>query len=593
MPPWLLPRDSRLGKTRSIVTVCPDPAILGIGFDEVAFRSVLRADVLRLHALASGSKEGGDAASLRSTSPGLEDATRGGIAALLELLLAKCMEAVLCCLEDTADLGNGAKHAENVFSPGSSLVRPLEVALGRLRQLHERTRHAAPRPAVSRTSAMSALPIKQVLPRVSQEVQTEEPSLFSIQAVAPGGVAAALSAQASLELPPAAVAPTSGLEVHMQRRRGKLKSCGVQAGSCGQARSMGTQAEAKDLELLPTPSQFLRDMRDACVQTQTLEMRSMEIGTKTPDMQSTSTQTDDCTPVGSMAPTAVMSGASSTVRVLRMTRMQRASASLPSLRHEVEASASSILPRKEAVVILRPASHRKNSEVVQHRGACGERREYDRPVSNCSVASGSESFTDVISKPSSAATSVATSTTAGPTSVASCSNSALHSAAPRQKERSLRSIRCVAGHAMQWVWLRGRRSEHGIDGCSSFCAPHCSLCGMAIGDASGFHFCSVCSHNTGERHSVCGTCAKEAQAVVGQALLPSRSSGMGVHKSASTGSIPLPRRPGPRDSLARAAEWAMVSSLLPSVSAVATEDVLAACAAHSVTKRPLVTLDRC
>mmetsp|Transcript_42865 Transcript_42865/g.75223 ORF Transcript_42865/g.75223 Transcript_42865/m.75223 type:complete len:381 (-) Transcript_42865:28-1170(-) len=169
-------------------------------------------------------------------------------------------------------------------------------------------------------------------------------------------------------------------------------------------------------------------------------------------------------------------------------------------------------------------------------------------------------------------------------------------AAQGAKERST-ALRCPAGHAMQW--LRAPNQSQSPERAAAEGPLQCSQCKGVVGGATWFHSCTLCFRDVGERHLVCGACSQQRSRGADKSTRPVDEHGStspGMPKSVSAGSIPLPspffrQRLARRDPRATAAEWSIVSSLVPAAARNSVSDCDRAAAADVAMKRVASSLD--
>lgn len=528
-----------------------------VSADDDVHRCMIRADVLRLHAVVTRSRGYGEAAGLQSDSPSVEEqlskaaasATCGG---LLELLLAKAMEAVSVTLQDM-DEGSGA---EKGFTSSLSLVGPLVTALDRLRLLHEKTR-AGGRGMLQRKSSKTSVALSKGLTCDSAAQTDEVPSrranvtkckVASAEAVPTSGYPDEVSTpQSQSTAKQSGIAGVNSVQLHASsspaeggqtRRKDSVVDVGVQA----------------DLRLLPPePPRRAAEVRssrsDAGTQTSCrasptgCSHASVQTSARDVALKSSFTQTEQGV-------------ANSTVRIVRMARAQRLGTPLaqstpdllkPSLIAEEKDSLNSTafgadnVPaiRQESIAVSSGSSVPHLSDLSRDRSQSGSR---DRQRGQRSRSKPSQSST----------------------------NSTVDGQRTASTATSL--LRCPAGHGMQWI--RSRRCSDSSDTSVTESLLQCDTCSAPIPSTAAFHSCAVCFRDTGERHAVCSACsqgmrAPEKSGSTWRTSLDSRGSNMS--KSSSLGSLPLPDVPSPRvshrartkDMGVTASQWSLVSAMLP------------------------------
>jgi len=500
--------------------------------DKDVHRCMIRADVIRLHAIAARTRCHGEAAG-QSHAPSIEQqvsqatGSGGTCGALMELLVAKAMEAVSCTLRDMDD----GSAADKSHSSSLSFVGPLVAALERLRLLHEKTRVVG-RSMVQRKPSKASLG--------ESKARTCEAGAQTEKAVSPNVVASQNSLLERKQPDIAGRNSTHGRPV-------ATKSCGVQACTGHSNADASVQAELGSQP--PQAPRGSSGSHSSCIdsgtQTSCTEspMVSRHAGVQTSargvGLRNAFAQTESGT-------------ANSTVRIVRIERMQRlekqsmtqSSPSLLGAKSIVEAGVGGLAgeptpaaPQGDAAVGFGSSSGQL-SEISQ---SCsrGSSRDRMRGQRSNSMASGLESIP------------------------------AVHRSKPNQggangidHQRKAPLLRCPAGHGMQWI--RSRRSEN-FDSCKESLLQ-CGACSTSIARSASFHSCAVCFRDAGERHAVCSTCSRAMQ---GSSSNMSRSASMGSLPLPDVASPRIPKRSRSKEMASRASEWSMVSSMLPLTPSVA------------------------
>jgi len=507
-------------------------------------RCMIRADVLRLHGIASRTQGYEAAMSGQSDLPSIEEqiakATTGATAgisscgALLELLLAKVMEATSCTLQDIDETveGAGKNYADSL-----SLVGPLVAGLERLRFLHEK----------ARTSGRNSAP------------RSSSKGFLGVAKARTCEVAAQTDGKAvCLEERPKSGYPDVGTTLKTQQPMKKLgnacsnstkvatTACGVQVCRNEFTVEIGVQANVRPptSQHLQVPLESQSLTMDAGAQTSARDRRiqSSNASVQTSTYSVHDTLKSVCTQTESGLSNA-------TVRILRMTRAQRLS---------TQSSPDLLEPKPVAEAVMSGRADVKTYVVPKVDAAlCPD----SNGAAQTSEASGGRSHEGTPDKGRRHRSQSALRR--------SKAEKSANVDAPRASVADSSLLRCPVGHGMQWIRSRCNDS---LDSIAKEGTLQCGTCSASISSLASFHSCAVCFRDTGERHAVCSACSQgmrgpEKSASGWRSGQSSRGSNMS--KSASMSSLPLPEVPAPSPSgmpqrtRTRASEWSMVSSMLP------------------------------
>lgn len=484
------------GPTRS-----PGPAPPGAGGggcpDLDGYCSALRSEVLRLHEAASGARSGSQVATRRAAAPPMEEqiasamsrsagaastpqeraAPAASCGAMLELLLAKVVEAVMCSLEDTdpgamnvmssASKTSVLKRAAAGGTAPPSIAVPLVAALDRLRWLHEAVKAAGgalPHRLLLPTGGGTAATPPRAATKRTCGSQTDEP-------------ASPPPAQPRLPSKGQAAPP----------RPTRTAAVQVVAADLVRTKQLGVQVQLSgDAELPPLTVQLKRpEVSSVALQTETDEAPRADAA-----CQAAVERPSRDSAVQTREPAS--SAANSTVRILRIARMERraTAAAAPAPQEDPPAE----LEERRAMELSASAG----SDVV-----CGS-------PSGSSASAGCDpperGLRLCASQPE-----LPPRRRRGPAAAAA--------APPGDKRRAPQlphppPLRCPNGHGMQW--FRQPRADRGA-------APHdaetasfpasCCVCAGTVAGPVGFHTCALCLRSTGEHHAICGACSRDPEAL--------------------------------------------------------------------------------
>eukprot|EP00929_Paragymnodinium_shiwhaense_P079629 TRINITY_DN41519_c0_g1_i1.p1 TRINITY_DN41519_c0_g1~~TRINITY_DN41519_c0_g1_i1.p1 ORF type:complete len:572 (-),score=119.70 TRINITY_DN41519_c0_g1_i1:227-1912(-) len=543
-------------------TVAVLPAVSSSN-EEDALRSVLRSDVLKLHELAAGAKQGGQVAARRASAGPIEEQLRAACTgrvlkdgekrsvestaaaacgALWELVLSKLMEAALCGLEDTDDGTDGVVAVRETLSSAGrpvSFIGPFLAAMGRLRRLHERARASsavarydkhltkasvAPQPALQKSTRCAGVQTDEVgKPAATPACQTAAPPAVKRKTTA---------TQTVSEEPGGATGGGSSASKAVPAER-RTETAAVQAGAVCSTVATQTVEKARK-QLVSTASQGKVSTSHMGVQTEKSTpgscqkvrlLRMHRIQKQQEDLEHEDDQRRDSQP---LAATALTSG--KTPPIVSAAGCDRSS------------NDGRVTPKATTAI----AAASGVADAVANISA-PRQRALDRPLSSSSRR--------LVEQPSSA------------------------QKAPRE------AFRCPGGHGLQYC--RVRDATAGPGGSVSY---RCSQCGGVASAWDGFHSCAVCYKDSGQRYLICHPCsAKEVRRAGSggygdkQALQKSMSAGSLSRGPRGGGAqVASPVLPSKARLASSSSEWMLVSSGLPQPEGLAAAKDTAVAAALSL-----------